>query len=80
MNLTNTLQAKFQTIIQANEWVNKKMASGKWVNGKIKNAIVQEKEGKNINLYFASVQNATPVFCPYTNKPINKILFSKEKK
>ena len=75
MNTIKTLQAKFKSHTKANEWIDKKMDSGKWINGKITIATVQAKGGENLIVYFANVQNARPPFCPYTRKPIGQTKF-----
>jgi hypothetical protein len=77
MNINNCLQAKFNNLIDANKWVDKKIQSKKWVHGKITTGIVQAPGGENVLMYFASVQNSRPPMCPYTNKPNGKTLFSK---
>lgn len=69
MNTQNNLQAKFETLEQANAWVAKKVNSKKWTNGKVKSAIVQAAGGVNVTMYFASVQNPNPPLSPYTGKP-----------
>ena len=58
MNINNCLQAKFNNLTDANEWIDKKIQSKKWINGKITNGIVQAPGGENVLMYFASVNHS----------------------
>ena len=64
MNLNNCLQAKFDNLSDANKWIDKKIQSKKWVNGKITHGIVQAPGGENVLTFFCKCAKSAPANMP----------------